>query len=64
MNENLVTIPMLCKELGIGKTTAYKIIKSGKIPYGKIGRKIIIHREELEHFINKNTKKYSLPNKL
>lgn len=32
MNENLITIPELCKELGIGRTTAYKMIHSGKLP--------------------------------
>lgn len=59
MNKNLVTIPKLCKELGIGKTTAYKLIKSGKLPYGKIGRKIVVHRKELKDFINENTKNNS-----
>ena len=37
MNENLITIPELCKELGIGRTTAYKMIRSGKLPHGHIG---------------------------
>lgn len=51
MNENLITIPVLCKELGIGKSTAYKLLKSGCLSYGRIGRKIVIHRSELEKYI-------------
>lgn len=55
MNENLITVSDLCKELGIGKSTAYKIIKSGVIPYGHIGRRIVIHRSELEKYIKATT---------
>lgn len=51
MNTNLVTIPILCQELGIGKTTAYKLIKNGIIPCGRLGRKIVVHRSELEKYI-------------
>ncbi len=57
MNENLITIPQLCKELGIGKSTAYKMLKSGQIAYGHIGRKIVIHRSELERYILQTTHK-------
>jgi len=55
MNADLITIPTLCEEIGIGKTTAYKLIKSGVIPSGKIGRKIIIHRSALEKYIIETT---------
>lgn len=55
MNENIITIPVLCKELGIGKSTAYKLIKSGCLSYGRIGRKIVIHRSELEKYITETT---------
>ena len=55
MNENLITIPTLCKELGISKSTAYRILKSKKISYGHIGRKIVIHRSELDKYISKAT---------
>lgn len=57
MNENLITVPDLCKELGIGKTTAYKLLKSGCLLYGRIGRKIVIHRSSLEKFINTQSHK-------
>lgn len=55
MNENLITIPELCKELGIGRTTAYKMIKSGQLSHGHIGRKIVVHRSELDRYIAKTT---------
>lgn len=55
MNNELITISTLCEEIGIGKTTAYKLIKSGVIPAGKIGRKIVIHRSELEKYIHSIT---------
>ena len=51
MNENLITIPQLCKELGIGRTTAYKMIKSDQLAHGYLGRKIVIHRSEVERYI-------------
>lgn len=53
MNQNLLTVPNLCSELGIGKTTAYKLIKEKKIKSTKIGNKIVIHRNELERYIAK-----------
>lgn len=53
MNENLLTINDICRELGIGKTSAYKLIKSKKIKSGKIGQKIVIRRKDLEEYISK-----------
>lgn len=55
MNTNLITINQLCQELGIGKTTAYKLIKSGKLKSGKIGSHIVVHRNELERYISEKT---------
>jgi len=55
MNSSLLTIPSLCEELGISKSTAYKLIKAGVLPAGRIGHKIVIHRSELEKYILKTT---------
>jgi len=52
MNSNLLTISALQKELDIGRSTAYRLIKSKKIKSGKVGRKIIIRRKDLEDYIN------------
>ena len=55
MNENLITIQDLCNELDISKSTAYRIIKSGALPHGRIGQKILIHKSELDQFIRNKT---------
>lgn len=55
MNDNLLTITNLCEELGIGKNTAYDLIKTKKIKSGKIGSRFLIHREELEKYIRDQT---------
>ena len=54
MKENLLTVNDVCDELGIGKTTAYKLIKDKEIHSGKIGKKIIIRRSDLDDYIEKS----------
>lgn len=56
MNPNLLTIDDLCAELGIGKNKAYALVKSKEIPSGKIGSRIMIHRTELDKYIETRTK--------
>lgn len=53
MNENLMTIKDICRELGIGKTTAYKLIKDKKIHSGRLGKKIIVRKSDINKYINK-----------
>lgn len=53
MNKELLTVNDICHELGIGKTTAYKLIKTKKIKSGKIGQKILVRRKELEAYISR-----------
>lgn len=55
MNQNLLTIDDLCRELGIGRSTAYKLLKKKKIKSCKIGSRLIVKREELERYIKKQT---------
>ena len=45
----LLTIEEICAELGIGKTTAYKLVKNMK--HIKIGRKILVPEKELEAYV-------------
>ena len=52
MNPNLLTLNDVCAELDIGKSTAYKMIKNNIIPYGRIGRKIIIKKQDLQTYID------------
>lgn len=53
MNEKLLTIEELCKELGIGRSKAYQLLKDKKIPSGKIGRRILIRRSDMEQYIDR-----------
>lgn len=52
MNSNLLTIEDICHELGIGKTTAYKLLKKEKIKSCKIGSKLVVKKEALEAYID------------
>lgn len=49
--KNYLTVNDLCKKLGIGKTTAYKLIKNKKIPSGRLGKKIVIKKSDLKKYI-------------
>ena len=51
MNKDFLTINDVCNELGIGKNTAYKLIKDKKIKAAKFGRRYLIHCDELKRHI-------------
>lgn len=36
--------------LGIGRTTMYDLIGRGRIPVVRIGRRTLVHRDDLERF--------------
>lgn len=55
MNKNLLTIDDICHELGIGRTTAYKLLKKKKIKSSKIGSRLIVKKEALERYIEEQT---------
>ena len=43
----------MCNELGIGRSKAYQILKNKEIPSGKIGRRILIRRADLDRYIER-----------
>lgn len=45
--QNYITVPQMAKEVGIATVTAYKWIKSGKIPSETILSKIAIPASEI-----------------
>jgi excisionase family DNA binding protein len=49
---DLLSIPEVCQELGVGKTWVYKRIKSGEIPSVKFGRAIKVKRQDLEEYVD------------
>ena len=47
----LLSIPQLCQELGMGKSWLYRRLRSGEIPSIRLGRTIKVSREELEQYL-------------
>lgn len=59
MKEELLLLENICSTLHIGKTTAYRLIQSGKLPAKKIGGKWQIKISDLDHYL---TEEYHLEN--
>jgi len=47
----LLSIPQLCQELGMGKSWIYRRLRSGEIPSVRLGRSIKVRRDELEQYL-------------
>jgi excisionase family DNA binding protein len=47
----LLSIPEVCQELGMGKSWVYRRLKSGEIPSIKLGHNIKVKREDLEGYL-------------
>ncbi len=50
----LISIPQLCEELGMGKSWVYRRLRSGEIPSVRLGRTIKVRRDELEEYLEKH----------
>ena len=48
---DLLSIPEVCQELGMGKSWVYGRIQSGEIPSVKLGRNIKVRREDLAGYL-------------
>lgn len=46
-----LSIAQTVRILGIGRSTLYCIIKDGRLPVRKLGKRTLILREDLERFI-------------
>ena len=51
---DLLSIPELCQELGMGKSWVYRHLRSGEIPSVKLGRSIKVKREDLEEYLERH----------
>ncbi len=49
--KDIMTVADLCEALGIGKNTAYKLLKSGEIKSVRIGRIYKIPKQCVEKYI-------------
>jgi excisionase family DNA binding protein len=47
----LLSIPQLCQELGMGRSWIYRRLRSGEIPSVRLGRTIKVRRDELEQYL-------------
>src|ERR671921_585112 len=56
---DLLSIPEVCQELGMGKSWVYRRLKSGEIPSIKLGHNIKIERSDLEQYIKRQ--RYQAP---
>jgi excisionase family DNA binding protein len=45
------SIAQAVRFLGIGRSTLYQIIKEGRLPVRKLGRRTLIMRDDLNQFI-------------
>jgi excisionase family DNA binding protein len=50
----LLSIPQVCQELGMGKSWIYRLLRSGEIPSIRLGRTIKVRRDELEEYLNRH----------
>jgi len=49
---DLLSVPELCQELGMGKSWVYGQLKVGEIPSYRLGRNLKVRREDLEEYLN------------
>ncbi len=49
----LLSIPDVCQQLGMGKSWVYKRLKSGEIPSIKLGHNIKVKRQDLEQYLER-----------
>jgi excisionase family DNA binding protein len=50
----LLSIPQLCQELGMGKSWIYRRLRNGEIPSIRLGRTIKVRRDELEEYLQRH----------
>ncbi len=50
-NLELLTVPEVCQELGMGKSWVYRKLRSGEIPSVKLGRIIKVRRSDLQEYL-------------
>jgi excisionase family DNA binding protein len=48
-----ITVPEAGKQLGIGRSAAYEAAKRGEIPTVKIGRRMLVPRDAVDHMLSR-----------
>lgn len=52
MRREVLTVPEVAKTLGIGRNSAYELIRQHKLPALRLGRRIVIPRVALQRFLD------------
>lgn len=53
--DGAISIKEAVQFTGISRTTLYKLMENGKLPYGCIGRRRLLHRNALRELLASNT---------
>lgn len=51
-DQTMLSILEAARLLGIGRSTLYALIKEGRLPVRKLGRRTLIHRDDLGQFVD------------
>jgi excisionase family DNA binding protein len=54
---DLLSIPEVCQEIGMGKSWVYRRIQSGEIPSIKLGHNVKVKREDLHQYLESQRQK-------
>ena len=57
----LVSVEEAAKLLGIGRGLAYDLVREGRLPHVKLGRRLLVPRQGLEEWIAQESGVSSLP---
>ncbi len=52
LRREVLTVPEVAKTLGIGRNSAYELIRQHKLPALRLGRRIVIPRVALQRFLD------------
>lgn len=47
----LVPVPTAARQLSLGPTKTWQLIRDGKLPVVRVGRRTFVRREDLEKFV-------------
>ena len=48
-----LTVPKAAQLLGIGKNSAYELVRAGRLRSVKVGRRLVVPRREVEDFLER-----------
>ena len=53
----LVSVSEAARELGIGRNSAYQLIRDGRLRSVSVGRRLLVPRTELEAFVARESRR-------